>query len=191
MSDLEIFSYYAVIIQAVTTFVIAVATCIYMRVTTRMFEAGIEPSVSVDLFGDSEKNSLTIHNDAGCTLTNFEVYISVGYLQDNKEYPIRRCIYSRNWSRLSAGATVGTRTSPINTKILTEPENDLPDGVKVNPNDLLVDYSFVRNADRRRYCFNFRVGYLRDSDGRRTYIRIGEPNIVPTLKKVIVQRIDD
>ncbi len=187
----ETISQYAIIIQAITTCVIAWATFIYMRVTARMFEASIEPSVSVDIFGNIENNSLTICNDAGCAITDVEISITVGYSRGKEDYPIRRCIYFRHWPKLPAGEIFKTRSSPIDSKILFEAENDLPEGVKIDQNDLSIDYSFIRNADRRRYCFNYRVGLLKDSKGKRTYVRIGQPTAVPTLKKIILQRMSD
>lgn len=190
-STLDILSQYAVIVQTITTCVIAWATYVYMKVTRRMFEANIDPLVSVDIFGNFDSNSLTIQNDAGCSLINLEVFVSVGYSREDKDYPIRRCIYHHIWPELQTGAVVTTQNSPIDNKNLIEIDEDLPEGVKIDPNDLLIEYSFLRKADQRRYCFSYHIGFLKDSKGNKTFLRIGEPDVVPTLKKVIVRRIDE
>ncbi|MFO1042476.1 MAG: hypothetical protein U0941_11860 [Planctomycetaceae bacterium] len=177
------------IVQAVTAVVIAIATIVYTRVTARIFEAGIEPSVAVDISGSAETNKLTIENDAGCAISEVTASISVGYSRREQVYPIRRCVYSREWGSIRGGESVATDTSPIMIDDILHGDDDLPDGVQVDPNDLLVDYSFVRSADRRRYCFRYRVGFLRQSDGSRFYTRIGEPEPVATLKSHIVRRV--
>jgi len=63
----------AAIIQAITAVIIAVATIVYTRVTARIFEASIEPSVAVDISGTAEANKLTIHNDSGCAISHTPV----------------------------------------------------------------------------------------------------------------------
>lgn len=179
----------AAIVQAVTAVAITIATIVYTRVTARIFEAGIEPSVAVVISGTAETNKLTIENDAGCAISHVTVSISVGYSRGEEVYPVRRCFYSQEWRNVRGGESIITNTSPIVIDDILQGDADPPNGVQVDPNDLVVDYSFVRSADRRRYCFRYRVGFFRQSNGRRFYTRIGVPEPVATLKSHIVSRV--
>ena len=177
----------AAIVQAITAVVIAVATIVYTRVTLRMFQSGIEPNVSVELTGSIARNSISIHNDAGCPVNDVTVFISVGAEKDGEPYPTRGCIFSKTWSSLSPGEQAKTNRSPINESDLRTDNDKLPPGVLTNPYDLIVNYTFVRTADSRRYHYQYQVGLLRNPDGTLFYIPTNEPEQVQGSKRMIVR----
>lgn len=178
----------ATIVQAITAVVIAIATIVYTRMSVKMFQAGIEPNVSVLLLGSLEANTIEVHNDAGCSITDISVSVSVGAVKDGEEYPVRRCIYSHIWPTIGPCASVKSRTPPISRKILFEGEDQFPEGVSVNPHDLLVDYSFKRAADSRRYVYRYRVGFVKNPDGRQFYLPLHEPEHLSDNKRTIIKR---
>jgi|GEM_PF-2171829 len=178
----------ATIVQAITAVVIAIATIVYTRMSVKMFQAGIEPDISVTLSGSLEANTISVQNDAGCAITDLRVSVSVGATKDGEQFPVRRCIYSYTWPTVGPCTGVESRTPPISRGALFEDADQGSDGVIVNPQDLLVDYSFSRAADSRRYFYRYRVGFVKNPDGRQFYIPLHEPEPLSHDKHIIVKR---
>lgn len=180
----------ATIVQAVTAVVIAVATIVYTRISVRMFQAGIEPSVSVSLHGSLEANAIEVHNDSGCSITDMQVSVSVGTSKDGQEQPWRRCIYTYTWPHVGPSASVKSQTQPISPDTLFDGADKNPKNDTINPQDLLVDYSFKRAADSRSYAYRYRVGIVGLGDGRHFYIPLHEPEQLPHNKQIVLTMRD-
>lgn len=176
------------IFQAITAIVIAIATVVYTRVTLRMFQAGIEPNVDVDLTGSSADNQILVHNDAGCTINDLCVSVNIGTEKDGESYGIMRCIYQHTWPILPAGSAFQTNQSPLTELEIFGDDDNLPEGVNSNPHDIVVTYSFQRAADSRRFNYRYRVATSAKADGGIFYMPMEEPEQVTHLKEMIVQR---
>ncbi len=176
------------IFQAITAIVIAIATVVYTRTTIRMFQAGIEPNLTVDLTGSLTDNKLFIQNEAGCAINDLTVSINVGTEKDGEPYGLMRCIYQHNWPTLLPGSAQQTTDSPLTEMAIFGNDDELQIGVNSNPYHIVVTYSFCRAADSRRYNFRYRVATSSSGDGKTFYMPLQDPEQVPHLKQVIVQR---
>jgi hypothetical protein len=168
----------AAVAQGITAVVIAVATIVYTRVTLRMFQAGIEPNISVDLTGSANDNLITVHNDAGCRINDLTVSVLVGTTKKGISFGIRRCIFQHTWPTLFPGMVETTKQSPISELAIHGDDDNLPEDVESNPHDLVVNYSFVRSADSRRYNYQYQIGFVRNPDGTTFYLPLAQPETV-------------
>lgn len=165
-----------VIEQTIATIVIAVAIFVHSRATTRILEAHVEPEVHVTVEGGPDSNLLAITNDAKCTISNLNVVISVGCIWNSQPYTARHCLYFGAWPTIDAISEDTTVAQPLKAGAFANAE--LPDGAKLDLNDIVVEYSFTRTADRRRYDFGYRLGLFRLSDGKLVYVRMGQPKLL-------------
>lgn len=169
-----------VIEQTIATVVIAVAIVIYSRATTRILEAHVEPEVHVTVEGGPDSNSLAITNSAGCTVSNLNVIISAGCVWGSQPYPARHCLYFGAWETIAAGSTVTTVEQPIRPESFTSAQ--LPNGAKVDVNDIVVEYSYTRRADKRRYSLKYQLGIYAPAADKPIYIRMEEPKMLSKQK---------
>ena len=93
----------ATIVQAITAVIIAVATIVYTRMSVKMFQAGIDPDGCVAISGSLDQNSISVHNNSGCAVSEFSVSASVGAMKDGEEYPVCRCVFLHTWPTLGPG----------------------------------------------------------------------------------------
>jgi len=171
-----------VIEQTIATVVIAAAIVIYSRATTRILEAHVEPEVHVTVDGDRDVNSLTITNHAGCAISNLNVIISAGCIWDSRPYPSRHCLYFGAWQLIAAGSIEKPIEQPMRQEAFANTR--LPNGAVVDTNDISVEYSFTRRADKRRYAFKYQLGVFKQPDGKLVYVRMGEPRMLSLTKAV-------
>lgn len=169
-----------VIEQTIATVVIAAAIVIYSRATTRILEAHVEPEVHVTIEGGPDCNTLAISNNAGCTVSKLNVIISAGCVWGAQPYPPRHCLYFRAWDAIAAGSTEKATEQPITRASFATAQ--LPDGARVDDNDIFVEYSFTRRADKRRYAYRYQLGVFKQPDGQLRYICMGEPKMLSANK---------
>lgn len=169
-----------VIEQTIATVVIAAAIVIYSRATTRILEAHVEPEVHVAIEGGPDANTLSVTNAAGCAISNLNVIISAGCIWGSQPYPPRHCIYFGAWEMIAAGTTEKMDEQPISRQSLSGAQ--LPDGARIDTNDISVEYSFTRRADKRRYAFKYQLGIYQQPDGKLVYVRMEEPKMLSRTK---------
>lgn len=165
-----------VIEQTIATVVIATAIVIYSRATTRILESHVEPEVHVTIEGGPDSNLLTITNNAGCAVSNLNVIVSAGCVWGSQPYPPRHCLYFGAWELIAAGSTQRASEQPVRLDSLVSVK--LPQGARIDTNDISVEYSFTRRADKRRYSFKYQVGVYQQADDKLVYVRMEEPKLL-------------
>lgn len=161
-----------IIEQSIATVVIAAALVVYSRATTRILEAHVEPQVHVAIEGEAAQNTLTVSNNAGCTIDKLSVIISAGS-SGGSPYAPRHCLYFGAWDSLAARESMQAAEQPIRAQSFENAQ--LPNGSKVDSHDIHVEYSFTRRADKRRYSFKYQLGVYKQADGKLMYVRMQEP----------------
>ena len=177
----------ATVVQTIATVVVAVATVVYTQATLRILGVQIAPSLALELQMEGDAYKLQVQNDVRCRIEQLSVSISVGFLKGQEPFPIRRCILSDDWRALKTGQSVESQLFRLDDL----DESGLEAGVVFDPSSVRVEYSFIRSSDARRFCFMQSVSVLQKHDGNLVYYIMDDPKPIPSLKNIIVRRIQN
>jgi len=175
-------------VQTITMIVIAWITHKYTHFTKVMLESNIEPWVDVGFCGDMDQNGIDVENDSGCRVRDVEVGIFIELIKEDKSLTGICRLFHNSWPRLEPGASVKTQRPLVTMEAIKSVEAKQPDGVTANFDDITVEYSFVREADMKRYCYQYRVRLLPQESGPMVFVPEGDPKRVRGLKKLMIGR---
>ncbi len=186
--NLETIVAIAAVIQGITAVVICVATVVYTRLTSRMLEAGIEPKLAASMTGPPNDVVVVLTNESGCKLVDIQFSISIGFLEDGEPYHFRSSIFSTAAKMLRPGES----TMPVQFDLDAaerEAADGFPDSVTVDYGSTTVEYSFVREADHRRFCYQQDPTIIIfEPSGKQQYILLDNAKQIPTNKSIVLPR---
>jgi hypothetical protein len=136
-------------VQAVFTLIIAVVTAVYVRSTRRLLEIQIIPQIVVHSYPmPLETASFRISNDAGCTIIDVMIGISL-YPAEAK----RELVDARFWPILRPGQSAEFPAQQVFEEALAS-----------HATKVVLELAYMREADRRAF---FRtIEYDQDGDRR-------------------------
>lgn len=155
------------IIQSISTVVLVIVTIQYVRITRQTMELQIVPRLSVRFYGDEATTTLELTNSSTLNLETGRVQISVGYAnKDGSLCPWMKCVFVHEWEVLRPRVRLSLRPDVfLNPDWIDRMDKEAPAGTELCLNSLHLQYSFVRNADLKEFCFRQDVSFGRKHDG--------------------------
>jgi hypothetical protein len=175
----------ATVVQTIATVVVAIATVVYTQATLRILGVQIAPSLALELLKEGDSYRIQVQNGARCKIEQLSIVVSVGFHKEQDIYPVRKCILSDEWR------TLGIRESLQSQLFRMDDvdESELESGFVFDPSSVRAEYSFIRSSDARRFSFVQSISVIKNHDGRLFYYIVDDPKPIPSMKNIIVQRI--